>query len=254
MLTRLLSLSKDSFRWLIAELVVVVLGILIAFQIEAWWEERSLRHEERTVLALLHEDLQTDLANLDRSLEHRSTILEGINEFARYISREENRTAKGIADRWRAVTRIKAYYPASNAYQGLKNNGRLHIISDQTLSGRLLDYYDVQQTLVLGMQNVGNGSWRKLRDHAKPDIYFASSAFRSPRVEVFTVTVEDDPSNVLNLAIRLPVEEIPSNSLLLPEIGDYSSIQSGLISAGEKLRADNLHLQTLIDEHLQALD
>ena len=241
-------------RWLLAELVVVVFGILIAFQIEAWWDERALRSEERVVLGAIHADLKADLENLNRSHEHRRRKIDGLDEFVRYVVEEENRTAAGIAQRWRVVTRVLAYYPAANAYQGLKGTGRLHIVSSQALSSRLLDYYAVQQTRLLGMQNLANKSWRKLRDFAKPDIYYASDAFRSPTTAVFAVPIADDPDSVLDLAIELPADKFPSNPLLLPEIGDYRTMLEGILYNGEKLKEANVALQALIGEHLATLE
>ena len=58
----LLSKGKTSkyFKYAIGEIVLVVIGILIALQINNWNEERKLKMNERDVIASLIEDLEID--------------------------------------------------------------------------------------------------------------------------------------------------------------------------------------------------
>lgn len=63
--------SNTSFRWLFAELVVVVLGILIAFRVEEWRTNLSDRQQERAILENTFADLRNEKPLL---LEYRDTV------------------------------------------------------------------------------------------------------------------------------------------------------------------------------------
>lgn len=52
------------------ELLVVIFGILIAFQIERWAEERRDRQQEYEYLFRLKEDLQSEIGTMDEANEY----------------------------------------------------------------------------------------------------------------------------------------------------------------------------------------
>lgn len=65
------SITSNSFRkyllYAIGEILLVVLGILIALQINNWNNERINRKTEKEVLQRIVQDLRKDLENVDRS-------------------------------------------------------------------------------------------------------------------------------------------------------------------------------------------
>lgn len=46
----MLRINRESARWLVAEVLVVVIGILLAIAINTWWEERKISVEEQEIL------------------------------------------------------------------------------------------------------------------------------------------------------------------------------------------------------------
>jgi hypothetical protein len=57
----------DRDRWVIlaAEGVAIVISILLAFAIDAWWDERADRKQEAALLASLHADFRASQAHLE---------------------------------------------------------------------------------------------------------------------------------------------------------------------------------------------
>lgn len=60
----------------IGEILLVVLGILIALQIDNWNESRKEREIEQTVLLQLQEDFRSNLAQLNQKIQMRDEIIE----------------------------------------------------------------------------------------------------------------------------------------------------------------------------------
>ena len=76
--------AVSNYGTLALELVVVVLGILIAFQIDRWGEDRRDREHEFDYLARLKNDLQIEIQSMDAALQHAESriaavvLLEGV--------------------------------------------------------------------------------------------------------------------------------------------------------------------------------
>ena len=58
---------RPKARWLAAEIVVVVAGVLIALALDAWWEDRQAAAQERVYLNQLASDLETTANRLEQS-------------------------------------------------------------------------------------------------------------------------------------------------------------------------------------------
>lgn len=58
-------LPQQSIRWLLAEICVVVMGILLAISIDAWWQGLEDRRVEHALLQALATEFETNQEFLD---------------------------------------------------------------------------------------------------------------------------------------------------------------------------------------------
>jgi hypothetical protein len=67
----LLSKGKTSnyFKYAIGEIILVVIGILIALQINTWSNNRELKKEELKVMKSLHKEFSENLIKFDKAYE-----------------------------------------------------------------------------------------------------------------------------------------------------------------------------------------
>ncbi len=72
--------NKNYLAYAVGEIILVVLGILIALAINNWWQNRSDHELSRVYLQSLKDDIQADIENLikfkDRSIERIELPLE----------------------------------------------------------------------------------------------------------------------------------------------------------------------------------
>ena len=61
-----------SFLWLVAQGIAVVISILLAFGIQAWWDERREREEERQILEVLATDLRKGIEVIEFGLRYHT--------------------------------------------------------------------------------------------------------------------------------------------------------------------------------------
>ncbi len=67
-------------RYAVGEIILVVIGILIALQINDWYQERLDRRTEREYLVSMQRDLAEDTRELRDAIEGNAHLLDGLNE------------------------------------------------------------------------------------------------------------------------------------------------------------------------------
>lgn len=129
------------FKYAIGEIILVVIGILIALQINNWNEYRKERLKEQTYLTRLKEDLISDkkVIELNKAF-YQDVFMAG----SLVLSQAEGDI---IASKWDILT---AYFHASqiwpmlmqsSTYEELKSSGELSLIRNITLRNRLPFYH-----------------------------------------------------------------------------------------------------------------
>jgi hypothetical protein len=136
--------SENNWRtyalYAFGEIILVVIGILIALQINNWNEDRKDREFERYVLSEIHTNLQQDLQQVSESLTHRleaQTAIEQLNEISIFETDEEV-YGKYVAD----LFTFERFYPIINGYEMLKSNGL--IVTNEDLRSQLGQYYEYE--------------------------------------------------------------------------------------------------------------
>jgi len=136
-------IEEDNVRkyllYAIGEILLVVIGILIALQVNNWNEERKKTNRENQLLAqltedvdLLLEELDIDIGFLKRNVSLTDTLL-----FYRILNPHQNWEYYFKAAPWGNPK----VYPPIATYENLKSIG-LEVISDPDLRNRITDLYD----------------------------------------------------------------------------------------------------------------
>jgi hypothetical protein len=73
-------------KYALGEIVLVVVGILIALQINDWYQERLDRHTEREYLVSMKRDLAQDTRELRMAIDSNASLLDGLNEMLHLLA------------------------------------------------------------------------------------------------------------------------------------------------------------------------
>jgi len=88
------TINRESLRWLLLEGTAIVLSILLAFWIDAWWSDRQSQEAERLILISLLEDFQAKKELVGWQRPYIVAILDSTNELL-YASAEGDRELGG---------------------------------------------------------------------------------------------------------------------------------------------------------------
>ena len=166
--------TLSAVRFLAAELVIVVLGILIAFQVENWRESRAEREAEAVALAGLASDLSADLDLIARFVERSERRAAAMDGLLMSLQSGMVEAPEVLAERWLEVVFGLSFNLNTATYAGLKDGSRLHIIRDEELRAGLIVYYERTVPFLLGRADRIRIARDDFVEHSQPWIYRSS--------------------------------------------------------------------------------
>jgi len=141
-------LSENKFsRYLIyaiGEIILVVIGILIALQINNWNELKSEQEIEKTYMKNLLEDLQDDLVIYDNFHKSNQEIYALIDSIIPGIKSENRKNNVSKLAYWTRMVTIKwdIIHPVERTYEQMKSSGQLRLIKQEEVANAISKYYN----------------------------------------------------------------------------------------------------------------
>ncbi|MDH5621606.1 MAG: DUF6090 family protein [Gammaproteobacteria bacterium] len=123
----------------LGEVALVVLGILIALQINNANESRLERQRETRYLENLKVDLQLTINELDRYIETRSGRIASGTRIIEYFNGRPLEDLRDFSYHNVHVQTWQRYFQNINTYEELLNSGNFGIISNQAIKNGLMD-------------------------------------------------------------------------------------------------------------------
>jgi len=139
--------SLNYFKYAIGEIVLVVIGILIALQINNYNEARKTRATELIFLENIKEDLKLNLTTLEQYINSRNEAIKSCEIVLDYF---EGRKAMDFNDFNFHSLNVMVWFPFQqhdNTYQELLNSGQLSIISNKAIKDHLQNMQSSLKTI-----------------------------------------------------------------------------------------------------------
>ena len=128
-------------RYAIGEIVLVVIGILIALQINTWNEERKEGLEEKRILNNLHDEFKENLANLKyKDSVLKTTILSLETIFDELRSPVKQFEGKAIDSLLSRALNSPTWIPSEYVLNGLESSGNLTKLRNERLKKLLFEW------------------------------------------------------------------------------------------------------------------
>jgi hypothetical protein len=137
------------FKYAIGEIILVVIGILIALQINNWNEGRKEKMAELNILQDIKESISTDIEQLKSRLELTKSDIQSANIILEHI--ENKLPCHDTLNQHFVIltsTADKAFTPQISAYKVLESKG-VDLISNEQLKKDILNLYNIEYTLLV---------------------------------------------------------------------------------------------------------
>ncbi len=139
---RLLTENKFSkyLIYTIGEIVLVVIGILIALQINNWNEEQKLIRDERIILISLKTDFISNNEKITNVLQAQSEQKSTIVAYLKYINSDRKIIGDSLALKLWWTTAYRPFYSTDGTLNSLLNSSRIDLVKNNTLKEKLTSY------------------------------------------------------------------------------------------------------------------
>ncbi len=135
------------------ELLIVIFGVVIGFQITAWGQTRADRDREQGYLERIHEDLIVDVETIDSRIAYFDRVIAYAEAAVAHAEtgalRDDSPWATIVA--YYHASQVFPYSSTRRTFDELRQAGDLRLIRDGTLRAELGAYYNDSQ--------ITQGSW-----------------------------------------------------------------------------------------------
>ena len=133
----------------IGEIVLVVIGIFIAIQLNNLNENRKLQNKEDEYYCKFLEDVQQDLTQIETLIIESEKRIKSSNELLSLLQKE-SLNSELIANKMLDAVSLVTYTfkPNKAAFEDIKSSGNLAILKDEKIKSRISEYYATVEGIV----------------------------------------------------------------------------------------------------------
>ncbi len=131
------------FKYAFGEIILVVIGILIALQINNWNENQKSVKQEKTYYCKIAEDLQVDIKNIDSSLVTIDNRIKSTERFLKNLLKIQKDKQVIFKDFIKTIRYYK-FIPTKAALLDITSSGKLEKLKNQSLKNKILSHYTQQ--------------------------------------------------------------------------------------------------------------
>ncbi len=254
---RLLTDNKFSkyLLYAIGEILLVVIGILIALQIDTWNEARKNRAEEYRILMQLRAEFLDNKEQIVSKIGLHEDIVRTSGVILDIIDKEDNRIPKDQLYAYLSKTLIAPTFDAANGVvRDLINSGKLYLIQNDSLRYQISGWEGnvqaaTEEELV----------WRKVRDEQYGPFLKQLLSYRNISE---AGTSDPQSSRKINFGsayeqITIGKSKIASDSwteLSPNELAAFEDQLAGVISLNHVSKVQMMALQVIAQAILESLD
>jgi len=187
-------------RHALLEIFLVVMGILIAIQLNNWNESRKFENEQKKFLVGLIDEFSSDLIRINTKIEQFGEINEIIKSgknllIKSFLSEEDKNTFNITIDRFPILTPLNKDVERNNF---LISNG---IIKSDSLKMMVLEYYELTSYHKEVQTKFGETLQRLYTDQISPLVRFNQSSNTTKEYSLKKLQMSNTFNNALDLSI-----------------------------------------------------
>ena len=165
--------TSKYFKYAIGEIVLVVIGILIALQINTWNENRKAINEETKILTALQSDFKVSKTRIEETMVQQKRVLEYSQAFIKIHERKNLKEFEYFDTHLDSLDILIGYgtsfyraEPVTGAYNALISAGKIDLIKNETLRHLLAQFsadlesgfedHEIAMDLLISLNNQTN--------------------------------------------------------------------------------------------------
>ena len=153
---RILQLIREKWPEYLLEILVIIMGILLALAFNNWNDERKKKMEEQRVLSVLHQEFEGNIEALSTILRSHHNNIELLQNVLPKLNKSAVTTdGMTIISELRQAMYGNTYNPMFGVMNALLNSDEINVIGNEDLKyglarlpGLLLDYTEEEEVIL----------------------------------------------------------------------------------------------------------
>lgn len=234
------SKSARYLKYAIGEIILVVIGILIALQINNWNENRKERAQETVLLEQLLSDFNSNLEQLDQKISMREDFIFSAGQLFKCIDNPKTAIKDSVEDH---IARTMPYATFDPIIMDLASSGELKLIANSELKKAVTrwtsDIKDVMEDEVTWREYrntiyvpflIENYQLKTLRNKAyKTNLLKAYTMDRESKMNVTAIDTIGNSSHVVNHETLLRNPDFEDHLTRCHAINSWTNVQSHIL-------------------------
>ncbi len=138
----------------IGEIVLVVIGILIALQINNWNENEKIKAEEKIIIAGLIQNIEDDIKNLIRVKKNDSIFIDANRILLSALKNDSIRENKPLLkQKIYDASFSSSFIPSQITFNQMQFSGKLKYILNDSIKSKIQAYYDNVSNVLEGQES-----------------------------------------------------------------------------------------------------
>lgn len=172
-------------KYAFGEIILVMIGILLALQVNNWNNNRQLQKEEIKVLKSLHLEFKDNLTNFDVAYNFHLNRKKAIETMMASNPRELS--LDSLKSLNRSINNNLTFDPFQGIYNSVINSGKIELVSNDSLKIKIARFQDLMNDYKEEETNVMIFTWNNLYpfqlDNTKIDFSIAHETEESSKNE-----------------------------------------------------------------------
>lgn len=146
---------KKYLIYAMGEIILVVIGILIALSINNWDDEKDKDNFQIQLLLSFKNGLETDLINIDYNIAKNNESRNSIDSLLSYLENRKSYENFKLGLHFSQMMLSTRFVHSMSAFETLKSKG-ITTISNDSLRNQIIEVYDSEYRFFLGFESVHN--------------------------------------------------------------------------------------------------
>ena len=134
-------MKKINWSYTLGEILIVIIGISIAFSLNKCAKSNQDKKLEKLYLENLRNDIETDKSNLEQNLEKLSTKKDILESTFKYFNPTIAKRDSVLAMHFLRTAEVIEFSPKRTTHQTLINSGDLKLITNFDLKTAIQEHY-----------------------------------------------------------------------------------------------------------------
>lgn len=132
------------FKYAIGEIVLVMIGILLALQVNDWNEQRKINSQEQELLEGLKIEFTANLSRIDRVIQLHNNSINSANEIMTYFNKDISDIPESKFDSLQFhIQNVWTFNPRKGLLNSVITSGQINLISNVELKTQLASFDDM---------------------------------------------------------------------------------------------------------------